>query len=113
MLDFNKVGKPLAATPLWCRRCLIFCLVLPVGRDSGLGNAIHFDGSDLHFQRQALGPEQCRVQRLITVKARNSNVILESSRHRFIQIVYNAQHLVAGVHIIENDTKTIYIDDVF
>ena len=63
----------------------VVTLVQPVRRHTRLGDAMHLGSADLHLDRRAVGADQCRVQRLIAIDLRNGDVVLELSRHRFVQ----------------------------
>ena len=86
-LHFHEPRQPLARALLGAVRVLVERLVLPVRRDAALGHLVHAFGADLHLERQAVRPEQRRVQRLVAVDARNRDVVLEPPRHRLERLM--------------------------
>ena len=80
--------------------------------DAGFGDAIHEVGTNLDFEWQAFRFEQGRVQRLVTIDARDCNVILEATGHGFVEPVNQAEYLVAGADVIDDDAKAVYIDNI-
>src|SRR5204863_7352347 len=87
-------------------------LVFPVRGDAGLGDAMHVLGADLHFDGNAVGPEQRRVQRLVAVHARDRDVVLEATRHGLVGRVHHAERAIAGVGPIYHDAQTEDVDDL-
>ena len=48
---------------------------------------MHFESTDLNLKRLSVRTDQCSMQRLIHIWLRHGNVILESSRDRFIHLM--------------------------
>ena len=58
---------------------LLTVLVLPVCRHAEFGHLVHFLCADLHLERVAVIPHDDGVQRLITIRFRVADVVLEVS----------------------------------
>ena len=69
-------------------------LVFPVRGDTLLGDAVHFLGADLHLERLP-GMDHGRVQRLIEIRPRHGDVVLEAPRHGPPNLVDHAERRVA------------------
>ena len=80
--------------------------------DAGLGDAVHVFGANLHFDGHAIGTEQSGVQRLITVDARNRDVVLEATRHRPVHTVHRAHGAITSINRVDDDAQSIHIDDL-
>src|SRR6188768_534029 len=97
LLDLDELLQPLAR-PIAVRAIArVARLVLPVRRDARLRNLVHVLGTDLHLDRHAIRTEQCRVQRLVTIRPRDGDVVLEPPRHRLVHAVNAAERAVAGI----------------
>ena len=70
-------------------------LVFPVRGDALLGDAMHLLGPNLHLERQPALADDRRVQRLIAVRPRHRDEVLESARHRRPHLMNDAEHRVA------------------
>ena len=68
-LPLHQVAQPGDALVV-CRRSLASFLVLPVGRDALLGDAVHLLGADLHLEGLPVRAHHRGVQRLIEVGPR-------------------------------------------
>ena len=69
--------------------------VLPVRRDAFFGHAVHFLGSNLHFERGAILGDHRGMQRLIKIWPRHGDEILDSSGDGAPQVVHDPQYGVA------------------
>ena len=78
-------------------------LVLPMGGDTKLRHLMHGERADLDFERVAFRHDR-RVQRLIAVRFRHSDIVLEPSRHRFPHRMDDAEHRIAVLHGLDEDT---------
>ena len=83
-----------------------------MGGDSGFRHRVHVLGSDLHFNRRAVGAEQNGVQRLIAVWLGQSHVVLEFAWNGFIQPVHDSERAVAGVDRVDGYTERINVVDL-
>ena len=79
--------------PLRCDTCAF--LVEPMGCNTVLGALMHLDGAHLNLERLAVRTNDRRMQRLIAVRLRHSNVVLEATRHRLPECVDDANRAVA------------------
>ncbi len=111
-MQLGEVREPLARATM--RRCVGFLVgfVHPVRGDTGFSDAVHLPGAYLHLERQALRSEQRRVQGLITVDARDGDVVLEAARHRLVKLVHEAEHLVTAVDVVDNDSETVHVNNL-
>ena len=110
LLHFHQARQPFTRAVMFVIRFRA-AFVFPVRRDAGLGDAMHIFGTDLHFNRRSTRTEQSRVQRLITIDARNRHVILESSRHRPVDAVHDAERPIAHIRRFDNHAQTENVDD--
>ena len=109
-LQCHEMREPLARPLLLHALHVAAGLVLPMRRDAGLGNSVHVLGSDLHLERHAVRAEQRGMQRLIAVRARDGDVILEAVRHGLEYAMYPPDRSIAGVHVLHDDAQAIDID---
>ena len=79
--------------PLRCDTCTL--LVEPMSCNTVLGTLMHLDGAHLNLERLAVRADNRRMQRLVPVRLRHSNVVLEATRHRLPQGVDYADRAVA------------------
>ena len=73
-------------------------LVPPVRGDAVLGDAVHLAGADLDLDALAVRADHRRVQRLVHVRLRQRDVVLEAPGHRLPVRVHDAERLVALAH---------------
>jgi len=52
------------------------------------------------------------MQGLVAVGLGNCDVVLEAARQGFVQIVYSAQHAVAGIDLVDDDPERIHVHDL-
>ena len=70
-------------------------LVLPVGGDPLLGDAVHLPGADLHLEGMALVADHRGVERLVAVGPRHGDEVLDAAGHRAPEVVEHAEGGVA------------------
>ncbi len=110
-LDLHQARQPFARAVVFdAAEGIAAGFVLPMRGDSGLRNAMHLLGADLHLDGYAVGSEQCRVQRLVTVDSRYGDVVLEAPRHGLVDAVHETQRAVAGIGAVDDDAKTVHVD---
>ena len=80
-----------------------------MGGDTGLRHVIHLLGADLDLDGHPERSEQHGMQRLVTVGFGNGDVILEFSRHRFVQVMYRTDHAVTHIDVVHQDTERVDI----
>ena len=69
--------------------------VFPMGGDAFLRHLVHLFGANLNFKRRAIFGDHRSVQRLVEVRPRHGDEILDASGHRPPQVVNDAEHGVA------------------
>ena len=82
------------------RRAAPLFLVLPVRRDAVLRDLMHLERADLDLERIAFRHD-CRMQRLIAVRLRHGDVVLEPAWDRLPHRVDDAEHPVAVLDRID------------
>src|SRR5919112_9927 len=87
-------------------------LVHPVGRDAVLGRGIHLGGPNLYLQQLPLVGHYGRVKRLVHVELGHRDVILEATRDRLPDGVYDAKGTVAVAHAIDDDPESGEVVDL-
>jgi hypothetical protein len=70
-------------------------LVLPVGGDALLRDAVHLARADLHLEGVPLVPDHRGVQRAVAVGPRHGHEVLDAAGHRAPQVVQDPEHRVA------------------
>lgn len=50
------------------------------------------------------------MQRLVAIRLGNGDIILEFARHRFVKTVREAQRTIAGIRLVDDDTKSINVE---
>ena len=69
--------------------------------DAKLRDSVHLVGADLDLDRLAGVGDDRRVQRLVAVRLRHRDVVLEPTGHRLPQRVDHAQNPIAVAHAID------------
>ena len=87
-------------------------LVLPVRRDAFLGDPVHVDGPDLDLERQAAVADDRRVQRLVAVRPRHRDEVLDPARNRLPRLVDDAERGVGVLHRIGDDADRDQVVDL-
>ena len=83
-------------------------------RDAVLRHPVHFVRAYLYLKRRARASYQSRVERLIHVRLRHGDKILETPRHRLIHLMYYAKCGIAILYIADDNThgeQIIYLVD--
>ncbi len=70
-------------------------LVAPVRGDAVFGGPVHRLSADLDLKRDAARTDHSRVQRLVHVGLGHRDVVLETARHRLVQLVNQSEDRVA------------------
>jgi hypothetical protein len=78
-LDLEQRLQPAVRLALDVGQRNAFVLVHPVRRDARFRDPVHRLGADLDLHRQAVGADQRGVQRLVAVRLRDRDVVLELS----------------------------------
>src|SRR5579872_96468 len=83
----NHVSQPLEGALLCARRSLDVLAVAPMSGDAAFGDIVHFIGPDLDFDALFFGPDNCRVNRPVTVWLGRRDKVLETLRdHLPVQV---------------------------
>ncbi len=78
-------------------------LVFPMSTHTVFGNVMHLPGTDLHFKRNAVPPDNRGMKRTVQVGLGGGNIILETSGHGIKHLVDNSQNNIAlGLGIYDN-----------
>src|SRR5450830_1199338 len=113
LLHFQHAFDPLAGAGMSAFGLLVAAgFVQPVGGDPVVGHFFHFPRADLDLDRHPVHTEQRGMQRLIAVGLGNGDVVLEAAWQGFVQIMYSAQHAVAGIDLVDDDPERIHVHDL-
>src|SRR5580658_8230854 len=77
--------------------------VFPVGGNAFFRHLVHFLGANLDFKWRAVFRDHRSVQRLIEIRPRHGDEILDASRHRPPQVVNDTEHGVAILQRTRDD----------
>src|SRR5450432_1207813 len=103
-LPFHQVPQPRDALIVGGRPFAAF-FVLPVRGDSLFGDAVHFLGANLHFERLPMGPDHGSMQRLVEVGPRDGDEVLDAARDGAPLVVDHSQRGVAILHRIGENAQ--------
>ncbi len=110
LLDVEQRLQPLVRALLGFADFGVGALVQPVRGDAGLGDAVHRLGADLDLDGHAVGADQGRVQRLISVHLGNGDVVLELPGYGLVQPMQRTQGEVAGGYVLDDDPKAVDVE---
>jgi len=96
LLFFSLIFGAVASTALF---------VTPVSRNTIFCRSMHFIRTNLNFKRLTGRTNQRRMQRLVMIRFRHRNVVLKTSRNRFIHLMNNTKCRVALLIIVHNNTN--------
>ena len=108
-LDLEQRLQPAVRLALHVGQRNAFVLVHPVRSDAGFRNPMHLLGADLDLHRQAVRADQRGVQRLVAVRLRDCDVVLELSGNRLVKAVQGAERNVAGRNVCDDDAVAVDI----
>ena len=80
-------------------------LILPVGGDAVFGDFVHLLGSDLHLKGDAVLSHHGGVERLVHIGLGGADIILEAAQDGLIQIMDDAQDVIALRHGAHDDPE--------
>jgi hypothetical protein len=83
-----------------------------VRRDPFLGGPVHVGRPDLHFERHAALADHRGVQRLVAVRARHRDEVLDPARHRGPRLVDDAERPVAVLYRLRHDAQRDHVVDL-
>ena len=87
-------------------------LVLPVRGDAFLRDLVHLGGADLDFERKAAFAHDGRVQRLVAVRPRHGDEVLDPPRHRRPRLVDDPERGVAIPDRLRHDPQRHEVVDL-
>ena len=87
-------------------------LVLPVGGDAFLGDAVHLLGADLDLELVAAGRDEGGVQALVEVGARHGDEVLDAAGDGTPDGVEQAEDRVAVLHGLADDADGEQVVDL-
>ena len=82
-----------------------------MGRNPEFGNLVHLQGSNLHFDR-SMTTNHRRMQRLISVRLRQTDVVLKPSGDRAKRVVHHGQGAITRLNAGRNDAKGCHVVDL-
>ena len=91
---------------------LAVLLVLPVGGDAVLGHLVHLPGADLHLEGDAVLAHHRGVQTLVHIGLGGADIVLEPAQDGVVEIVDDAQHVVAVGHRVHDHPEGDQVKDV-
>ena len=91
---------------------LAVLLVLPVGGHAVLGHLMHLPGADLYLEGDAALAHHRGVQTLVHVGLGGSDIVLETTQNGLIQVVYQAQNVIAVRHSVHDDAESEQVEHV-
>ena len=105
VLDLEQRLQPAVGLLLQLGELVGVVLVEPVRGDARLGQAVHLLGADLHLDRDAVGADQVGVDRLVAVRLRDGDVVLELARDRLVERVQRAEREVARRDVLDHHAR--------
>ena len=87
-------------------------LILPVRCDTELCRTVHLEGTDLDLERYTVGADDRRMQRLVHVRLRHRDVILEAARNRSVHLMNYTERRITVPHRLHDDTDRKQIIDL-
>jgi hypothetical protein len=91
----------------------VVLLVGPVRGDAVFGHGVHVARADLDFDALAFGADHARVQRLVAVRLRRRDVVLEASGHHRVGGVDHAERAVAVFDAVDLDAERHDVGQLF
>ena len=73
---------------------------------------MHVGGADLHLERHAALADDRGVQRLVAVRARHRDEVLDAARHRRPRLVDDAERPVTVLHRLRDDAQRHHVVDL-
>ena len=110
-LHFEQLTQPLEVALVAVIADAPF-LVFPVRGDALFRVPVHFLGANLHLERHAALADDRRVQRLVAVRPRHGDEILDAARHRRPRLVNDAERRVAVLHAVGDDAQRHEVVDL-
>ena len=80
-------------------------LILPVRGNAVFGDLVHLLGADLHLEGDTVRADDRGVERLVHVRLGCADIVLEAAEDRAVQVVNDAEHVVAVRHGVDDDAE--------
>ena len=80
-------------------------LRLPVRGNAVFGDLVHLLGADLHLEGDTVRADDRGVERLVHVGLGRADIVLEAAEDRAVQVVNDAEHVVAVRHGVDDDAE--------
>ena len=103
LLILQQAADPLI--PALVAAALAVLLILPVGGDAVFGHLMHLLGADLHLEGDAVLAHDGGVEALVHIGLRGADIVLEPAQHRLVQVVDDAQNVIAVGHRVHDDPE--------
>ena len=87
-------------------------LIFPVRRNTVFRNTVHLIGSYLYLKGYAVLAYKSRMKRLIHIRLRHGNIVLETTRYRLIHLMYNTECRIAVLNRIHHNAYGKQIIDL-
>ena len=110
LLILQQAAHPLVAALV--AGALPVLLVLPVGGHAVFGDLVHLLGADLHLEGDAALAHHRGVQALVHVGLGGADIVLEAAQNGLVQVVDQAQHVVAVRHRVHDDAEGEQVEHV-
>src|ERR1041384_211513 len=104
LLHFQQLTHPLKVALVAMIANASF-LVLPVRGDAFLRAAVHLFGADLHLEWEAVLADDGGMQRLVAVRPRHGDEILDAPRNRRPRLMDDAERRVAVLDRVRDDAQ--------
>ena len=109
LLCFEQLADPREG--LLARLLIEALLVLPVRRNAVFRHLVHLGRADLDFERNARAADDGRVERLIAVRLRGRDIVLEATRNGLVEVVHVAEHVIAVRNRVHDDAHRADVVD--
>ena len=86
--------------------------VAPMSSDPIFGDLMHLLGTNLYLKGLAIEADHGCVQRLIQVALGHGHIVIKLSRDRPPDAVQGAQHVIAELHLVNDDAHAMHIVDL-
>ena len=83
-----------------------------MGSNTIFGSSVHFIGTDLDLKWLTLRSDKGCMERLVHIRLRHGNIILESARYRLVHFMDYSESRVTVSHCLYLDTHCKYIIDL-
>ncbi len=109
-LDVEQALHPLMRFPLYFGNAGVTGFIEPVRSDAGFRDAVHFLGTDLHFDWRPERAKQSGVQRLVAIRLWNRDVVLELAGDGLVERMQGAQRQITVARLLDHDAETVDVE---